>query len=337
MNGWKVMSGVVVTLVALALCGLVFLGIGAAYRIGQTGAPVTIPERIVETVEVPVEITKIVKVVVAATPTVVSEPTTTEAPAPKAVVEVVPIAEAAINHPYMVAYQDSLEYTVSSGLRVPDDLLGGFTPVPSLVMTDTVYPNGYRVNVPPIPADLIPYQYFPHDDPANPNPIWGTPIASYREGDNWSCVDVSGWCADAVDSFNWIIWTGETVCHPSVGCITDTDGGATMVFIVNFHDSDEAWDVRNASGVYVTAGWSGFGMMFDLSGESYDVGEGIAAIRNHYLYNLGLHKEYAGQCGSSGLCETVTYVVVARLWDRPELGINFSHYELLDYGQWVRN
>lgn len=301
--------------------------------------------RIVEvTKEVPV--TKIVekKVVVTATPTATlvlptatPEPTRTEVPAPKALVEIAPIAEADIHHPYMVAYQDSLEYKVSSELRVPDDLLGGFTSVPSLVMTDTIYPNGYTVSIPPIPADLMPYQYFPHDDPANPNPIWGTPIASYREGDNWSCVDVSGWCADAVDSFNWIMRTGETVCHPAVGCITDPNGGAAMVFIVNFHDSDEAWDVRNNSGVYVTAGWSGFGMMFDLLGKSYDVGEGIAAIRNHYLYNLGLHEEYAGQCGNSQLCETVTYVIVARLWDRPELGIKFSHYELLDYGQWVRN
>jgi len=336
---WKIALGVTGALVLLS--SILFLG--GCTRVKPS------PERIVETVvvtkevpievtkEVPIEVTKIVKVVVTATPTVTPEPTATEVPALKTTVVAASLVGADISHPYMVAYQNSLEYTVPLGLRVPVNLLKGFSPVPSLVKTETVYPSGYSVKVPLIPTDLTPYQWFPHDDPANPNPVWGVPIATYREGDNWNCVDVTGWCADAVDAFNWIMWTGETVCHPAVGCIADPDGGAAMIFIVNFHDSDEAWDVRNNSGVYVTAGWAGFGMMFDLSGNSYDVGMGIGAIRNHYLYNLGHREQYAGQCGSSELCQTVTYVIAARLWDRPELGINYSHYELLDYGQWVRN
>jgi len=336
---WKIALGVTGALVLLS--SILFLG--GCTRVKPS------PERIVETVvvtkevpievtkEVPIEVTKIVKVVVTATPTVTPEPTATEVPALKTTVVAASLVGADISHPYMVVYQNSLEYTVPLGLRVPVNLLKGFSPVPSLVKTETVYPSGYSVKVPLIPTDLTPYQWFPHDDPANPNPVWGVPIATYREGDNWNCVDVTGWCADAVDAFNWIMWTGETVCHPAVGCIADPDGGAAMIFIVNFHDSDEAWDVRNNSGVYVTAGWAGFGMMFDLSGNSYDVGMGIGAIRNHYLYNLGHREQYAGQCGSSELCQTVTYVIAARLWDRPELGINYSHYELLDYGQWVRN
>lgn len=252
--------------------------------------------------------------------------------------------------PYMSNYAATLSYTVPAELQVSADLVEGFYPVASLVMTTTVYPNGYEVVVPPPPANVDAYACFPQDysesdmfNPgcgelqANGKLPWTKPIASYGEGDNWSCVDVTGWCADATDAFHWDMWNGETVCHPAVGCLRNPNPkGAVSLLLINFHDSDEAWDVRNGSGVYVTAGWAGMGVMFDLTGESYDVGDGIAALRNHYLYNLSNNEAYPGQCGDSKLCESVLYVVVGRFWDRPELGINYSHYELLSAGLWER-
>jgi hypothetical protein len=263
-----------------------------------------------------------------------------------------------VDNPYMVAYQQSLEYEVSEGMRVPADLLDGFTPVESLVMTDLVFPDtaenpNYEVSVPSAPADVSDYECFPQaydvsddfnrgcsDLESQGKLPWDRPMAGYNDGNNWSCESPDGWCADTISPFNWRVLTGFRVCHPAVGCIQDPDGGAAMIVLVNFHDSVETWNVRNDSAVFVDDGFIGYGMMWDLGGTTYDVGEGIAAIRNHYLFNLsvpvGGDNRYAGQCGSSDLCETVTYVVVARVWDRPEIGIEFSHFEVLDYGQWER-
>lgn len=259
-----------------------------------------------------------------------------------------------VSNPYMQAYQDTLEYSVPADKQVPADLLAGFEPVPSLVKTEFVFPNGYKVQVPTAPVDVTAWYCFPQDysngDASNPGCKadqlagklpWKTPIAGYNDGENWSCDSPNGWCADDIQSQNWRVITGYEVCHPAVGCIKDPDGGAAMILFINFHDSDEVWGPRNGSAIYVDSGFIGYGVMWDLSGGKYDVGEGIADIRNHFFYNLSTpvsktDNHLRGQCGDSGLCETVTYVVVARVWDRPELGINFSHFELLDYGQWVR-
>ncbi len=257
-------------------------------------------------------------------------------------------------NPYMTAYQSTLEYTVPDALRVPADLLSGFEPVASLVKTDFVFPNGYKVQVPAAPVDVTPWYCFPQDyskgDQFNPGCKalqdqgklpWTTPIAGYNDGNNWSSDSPNGWSADDIQAFNWRVITGYQVCHPAVGCIKDPDGGAVELLIVNFLDSDEVWNVRNQSAIFVDSGFVGYGVMWDLSGSTYDVGKGIADLRNHYLYNLSQpvspsDNHLRGQCGDSGLCKTVTYVVVARVWDRSDIGINFSHFELLDYGQWVR-
>jgi hypothetical protein len=259
-----------------------------------------------------------------------------------------------ISNPYMTAYQSSLEYTVPDDLRVPFDLLTGFEPVQSLVKTDFVLPSGYQVQVPAAPSDITPWSCFPQDyslgDEYNPGCKvlqlegrlpWLKPIAGYNDGENWSCDSPDGWCADDIQAENWRVIDGYEVCHPAVGCVKDPDGGAAMILIINFHDSDEVWGPRNNSAIYVDNGFIGYGPMWDLSGGSYDLGSGIADIRNHVLYNLGYpvstsDNHLRGQCGDSDLCETVTYVVVARVWDRPELGIDYSHFELLSYGQWIR-
>src|SRR4030043_635472 len=258
-----------------------------------------------------------------------------------------------ITNPYMQNYESSLQYTISSSLQVPSNILNGFSPVASLVMTDLVFPNSYTIQVPEPPANVDAYACFPQDYSVsdafnrgcqalqNQGELpWTTPIAGYNDGENWSCDSPDGWCADDIQSFNWRVITGYEVCHPAVGCLKDPDGGAVMILFVNFHDSDEVWGPRNNSAIYVDSGFIGYGMMWDLSGGTYNVGESIAALRNHYFYNLvnpvGGDNRYAGQCGTSGLCNTVTYVVVARVWDRPELGINYSHFELIDWGQWAR-
>ncbi len=259
-----------------------------------------------------------------------------------------------ITNPYMAAYQSTLEYVVPDNMRVPADLLPGFTPVVSLVKTSFVMPNGYIVNVPPAPEDVSDYYCFPQDysegdgfnrgckaDQLSGNLPWTKPIAGYNDGNNWSSDSPNGWSADDIQAQNWRVITGYEVCHPAVGCIKDPNGGAVLLLLVNFHDSDEVWNVRNQSAVFIDSGFVGYGVMWDLSGGSYDVGEGIADLRNHYLFNLSApvspdDNHLRGQCGDSGLCETVTYVVVARVWDRPEIGIKFSHYELLDAGQWTR-
>jgi len=257
-------------------------------------------------------------------------------------------------NPYMAAYQDSLEYEVPAELVVPSGILDGFEPVASLVAADFVMPNGTLVNVPPAPEDVSAWYCFPQDysegddfnrgckaDQLAGNLPWAKPIAGYNDGNNWSSDSPNGWSADDIQAQNWRVITGYEVCHPAVGCLKDPNGGAVMVLFVNFHDSDEVWNVRNQSAVFVDSGFIGYGVMWNLSGGSYDVGEGIADIRNYYLYNLSApvspdDNHLRGQCGDSDLCETVTYVVVARVWDRPEIGIEYSHFELLDYGQWTR-
>lgn len=255
-------------------------------------------------------------------------------------------------NPYMTAYQASLEYKVPAELVVPSGILEGFEPVASLVASDFVFPNGHVVNVPPAPEDVSAWYCFPQDysesddaqckqAQANSQLPWLKPIAGYNDGNNWSSDSPNGWSADDIQSQNWRVITGYEVCHPAVGCIKDPDGGAVLLLLVNFHDSDEVWNVRNQSAVFIDSGFVGYGVMWDLSGGSYDVGERIADIRNHYLYNLSFpvspdDNHLRGQCGDSALCETITYVVVARVWDRPEIGIEFSHFELLDYGQWTR-
>lgn len=258
-----------------------------------------------------------------------------------------------ISNPYMLAYQDTLEYTVPENLSVPTNLLSGFEPVKSLVMTNFVYPNGTSVSIPDAPADVSDWFCFPQDysngDDSNPGCKalqdagklpWDKPVAGYNDGNNWSSDSPDGWSASDIQAENWRVVTGYQVCHPAVGCIKDPDGGAVMILFINFHDSDEVWNVRNHSAVFIDSGFEGYGVFWNL-GPDGNVGEGIADLRNHYLYNLSApvstdDNHYRGQCGDSGLCETITYVVVARVWDRPELGINFSHFELLDYGQWHR-
>jgi len=288
-------------------------------------------------------------------PQSIDTPYPTEIPATKTpVVAVFPNdPEVLIDNPYMQNYQADLEYQVADNLLVPADILKGFVPVKSLVMTNLVLPDGYRVEVTNPPVNVDAYACFPQDysvsDAFNRgcqklqnegNLPWVTPIAGYNDGENWSCDSPDGWCADDIQSFNWRVITGYEICHPAVGCIKDPDGGAAMILFVNFHDSDEVWGPRNDSAIYVDSGFIGYGMMWDLSGGTYNIGDGIADLRNHYFYNLsspvGGDNRYSGQCGTSGLCETITYVVVARVWDRPELGINFSHFELIDYGQWSR-
>ncbi len=259
-----------------------------------------------------------------------------------------------IDNPYMMAYQNTLEYTVPAELAVPADLLEGFEPVASLVKTDFVLPSGYKVSVPAAPDDVTPWLCFPQDyskgDQFNlgckalqdqGKLPWKTPEAGYNDGENWSCDSPDGWCADDIQAENWRVIDGFEICHPAIGCVKDPDGGAAVILMINFHDSDEVWGPRNQSAIYVDSGFIGYGVFWDLSGGTYDVGKGIADLRNHTIYNLAYpvttsDNHYRGQCGDSGLCETVTYVVVARVWDRPELGINFSHFELLDYGQWTR-
>jgi len=252
-----------------------------------------------------------------------------ELDAPAETQETEPTGEVAlnpgINDPHMTAYQETLEYAVPPDLQVPRDMLRGFNPVVSLVNDPD------KLVFPVIPANLDPFKIFV-DDPET----WDTPYAGYRDGNNWSCESTDGWCADNIQAFNWKVWTGYEICHPAVACIQDPDGGAAMLLIINFHDSDEVWNVRIDSGVYVDNGFSGFGQMWDLSGGTYDVEEAVAAIRNHYLYNLGHNEDYAGQCGSTGLCKTATYAVVYRMWDRPDYAVDYLHYQLVESGQWVR-
>jgi hypothetical protein len=263
-----------------------------------------------------------------------------------------------MQNPYMLAYQDTLQYTVPVSYSIISNL-NGFLPVPSLVSGPFQFNRSNDgkeiiIDIPTPPSDVTPWYCFPQDysvsDQFNPGCAklqeegklpWTTPIAGYNDGENWSCDSPDGWCADDIQAQNWRVIDGYEVCHPAVGCVKDPDGGAAMILIINFHDSDEVWGPRNNSAIYVDNGFIGYGVMWDLSGVTYDIGKGIADIRNHYLYNLGYDvsssdNHLRGQCGDSDLCKTVTYVVVARVWDRPELGINFSHFELLDFGQWIR-
>jgi|GEM_PF-3302428 hypothetical protein len=236
------------------------------------------------------------------------------------------LSEPIVDNPFMVAYQQLLEYTNPS--EVQTGTLDGFTPVKSLVM------NPDKLVFPIIPQDLNPYIGFV--DVAG---VWGSPVAGYNDGENWSCDSPNGWCADDIQALNWRVVIGYEVCHPAVGCLKDPDGGAVMILFINFHDSDEVWGPRNNSAIYVDNGFVGYGPMWDLDGTTHKVEDGVAAIRNHYLFQLGYphpDNHLEGQCGSSGLCNTVTYVVVYRMPDRPDLGINFSHYQLVDFGQWSR-
>lgn len=257
-------------------------------------------------------------------------------------------------NPYMQAYQQSLEYTVPAELRAWTDLPAGFEPVSSLVMTDFVMPSGYKVSVPDAPADVSPWTCFPQDYTMATDDFnrgckelqlagklpWGVPVAGYNDGNNWSSDSPNGWSASDIQALNWRAITAYEVCHPAIGCAKDPDGGAVLFLMINFHDSDEVWNVRNNTAVFMDAGWEGYGLFFDLTGGSYDVGEGIAHIRNFYINQLtqpvGGDNRYKGQCGDSSLCadEGVTYIVVGRIWDRPEIGIGYSHFELLDYGKW---
>lgn len=258
-----------------------------------------------------------------------------------------------VGNPYMTAYQSTLEYEVPQNLRVPADLLEGFEPVPSLVMTDFAYPNGTKVVVPFVPTDVSAWYCFPQDysegDDSNRGCKaaqlagklpWKKPVAGYNDGNNWTSDSPNGWSASDIQAQNWKVLTAYEACHPAVGCLKDPDGGAVMILMINFHDSDEVWNVRNKTAIFADSGFEGYGVMWNLRSDG-NVGEGIAHIRNHYLYNLSTpvspdDNHLRGQCGDSGLCDTITYVVVARVWDRPELGIGFSHFELIDYGQWVR-
>lgn len=279
-----------------------------------------------ETAEVPTARVETQVVVVTATPQPTEEPATE-----------VPQEEAdnnpgdyspSVNAAPVQAYLDSLEYEVPSELSVPDGILEGFDPVSSLVM------NPDELELPGIPGNLDPYIGF-----VDVEGVWGDPVAGYNDGNNWSCEDVTGWCADDIQAHNWRVITGYEVCHPAVGCLKDPDGGAVMILFNNFHDSDEVWSVRNDSGIYVDAGFVGYGPFWNHNREENDVEADVAAIRNHYLFQLGYphpDNHLRGQCGSSGLCETVTYVVAYRMWDRPDLGIGYSHFQLVDWGQWVR-
>lgn len=233
-----------------------------------------------------------------------------------------------IGNRYMINYQKGLEYTVALKLQVPTDTLEGFVPVASLVM------NPDSVDFPAPATDLTPYRDF-----VDVSGTWGGPIAGYNDGENFSCDSPNGWCSDDIQAFNWRVNIGFEVCHPAVGCIKDPDGGAAMILFDNYHDSDEVWGPRNQSAIYIDNGFIGYGPFWDHSGKTYDVIKGEAAIVNHYLYQLGIKhtdNHLEGQCGSSGLCETVTYVVIHRVADRSDLGIGFSHYELVGWGQWVR-
>lgn len=252
---------------------------------------------------------------------------------------------------YMLAYQTSLEYTVASEMAVPADLLAGFTPVASLVMEDFKFPDGTVVKLPAPPTDVTPWSCFPQDYSkatedfnrgckelqASGKLPWSTPVAGYNDGENWSCDSANGWCADDIQALNWRVITGFEVCHPAVGCLKNPNGGAVMILQVNFLDSDEIWGPRNDSAVYVDSGHESYGIVFDLGARS-TLGEDLAHVRNHWFSQLsnpqGGDNRYKGQCGNSALCGEITYVVVARTWDRPDLGINFAHYELLDYGTW---
>ena len=236
------------------------------------------------------------------------------------------LSEPYIQNPYMVAYGQSLEYSVPENLQVTG--MTGFIPVDSLVM------NPDDKSLPEVPEELSPYKGF-----VDVSGVWGSSIAGYNDGENFSCDSPNGWCSDDIQSYNWRVITGYVVCHPSVGCLKDPDGGAVMILFINFEDSDEIWGPRNNSAVYIDNGFVGYGPMWDLSGETYNVEEGVAAIRNHYLFQLGIPHDdnhLEGQCGSSDLCGTVTYAIVYRMYDRSEIGIEFSHYELIDFGQWRR-
>lgn len=261
------------------------------------------------------------------------------------------LVEPGIDNPYMKVYQNLVEYKVPDGMGVPSNLLDGFKPVESLVFTNLKLPSGYEVTVPAPPVDVSDYMCFPQDysqgdlfnrgckDLQEKHELpWSQPLAGFNDGENWSCDSPDGWCSDDVQALDWRVITGYEICHPAIGCLKDPDGGAAMIEILNFHDSDEVWGPRNGSAIYVDSGFIGYGRFFDFSGSTYDVGFGAAAIRNHFLYNLstpvGGDNKFSGQCGDSGLCETVTYVTIARVWDRPEIGINYSHFEVIDYGQW---
>ena len=226
----------------------------------------------------------------------------------------------------MAAYQSSLPYRIRHEDYVSTDLLAGFTPVRSLVMN----PDG--VQFPNPPADLSAYV----QDFVDVDGIWGPPIAGYNDGFNDVCTDIHGWCSDDIQAWNWRIYTGYEIKHPAVGTLRDPNGGAVALLVINRHDSDEVWNVRNNSGVYVDSGFVGYGpFWFNTDQEGLE--EQVPHLLWHYLAQLTQphpDNHLEGQCGSSALCDSVTWVVVYRSWDRPDLEVDYAHYQLVGWGRY---
>ncbi len=170
---------------------------------------------------------------------------------------------------------------------------------------------------------------------------WGDPRAGYNYDYNAACRDVSRHCNVPVDTWKWLVVTGEEIYLPGIGSIRDADGGAAMAGIIN------PWEIPGEfESAYILHGWWGTGEVWDMSDltttwdeatETYVDNhygtyslETLATLRDHYLYMLTdpTNPQFRGQCSQGTQCETVTYVLAIRWFD--------GTYHMVQTGQYVR-
>lgn len=168
---------------------------------------------------------------------------------------------------------------------------------------------------------------------------WEEPRAGFNYDFNAACVDVSRHCNIPVDTWKWVVITGEEVYLPGIGSLRDPNGGAVLVVIMN------AWEIPGElENAYVLHGWWGTGEVWDMSDLTTDWDEDseeyvnnvygdysletLATLRNHFLYRLSYERQFRGQCSEGDNCDTVTWATVFRWYD--------GGYRLTAQGQWQR-
>ncbi len=203
----------------------------------------------------------------------------------------------------------------------------GFNPDPDLIDISN------EVDFPDIPQNLEPYRGF-----IDVEGVWGEPRAGYNFGYNDAFRDVTRRANVQIPTWKWLVFTGEETWLPGIGSVKDLDGGAILVALIN------VWEFPGEFlNAYLLHGFWAVGEVWNMSdmidNKDYtnpEYGEytleTLAALRNHYLNQLGSDEpnpEFRGQCGCAEQCDTITWVVVLRWYD--------GSFRLVDSGQWISN
>lgn len=167
---------------------------------------------------------------------------------------------------------------------------------------------------------------------------WDEPLAGFNYSYNAACRDVSRHCNIPIDTWKWVVVTGEEIFLPGVGSLRDANGGAVLAMIMNAWEIPGEWE--NA---YVLHGYWATGETWDMSdlvttwdeenetytdnlyGHSVETG---ATLRDHFLNALSYNQQFRGQCSKGTNCETVTWVTGFRWFD--------GSFHITGYGQWER-